>query len=360
MYRTCRTTLALAALAALTIGALHMSARAFAQADAVVGSVETADLPVDTAISPDYSAVKIAAPIVDGAADEPDAALGGGPVRPLPKNGTLIGCTGCVAITTYNQLYNIDVLSGTAPSFRTVYYGSSTGVGYVTNFVGIARKPGAGLYGLTGSAGMTPYSSNRLFELQITSNSVQAQPLGPSPLKLSNNTPYIVTEGDIAIEPTPPYRLYGISTNGSLFRVDNVNTSIVTPIGTGPVAGMTDVSALAFSKSGDLYALGTVTVGAGAGAGKLFKINKSNIPTSSTDPVTGTLVNLSGFPVSGAVAGMTFGETDTHLYAVVNNRLARINPTTGVVTVVGPPNPSFFIPSFAGFTGRLDFYHDPN
>jgi DNA-binding beta-propeller fold protein YncE len=203
-------------------------------------------------------------------------------------------------------LYNIDANTGLASNPR------ATGL---NSLVGIAFSPGGTLYGLTTFAG-TP-TANALFTIDPmtgTSNLVGTTGLAH------------VFEGDLGFDPTSGI-LYGLQDVPSagvrdLFTI-NTNTGLAAVIG-NVNAPASDLSALAFDSSGNLFVIDTAN-------SLLMHLNKSNAGILTTvslntslgetagsafDPLTGTL-----FVADGGTGG--------------TKKLYTLDTGTGILTQVG-------------------------
>jgi hypothetical protein len=210
-----------------------------------------------------------------------------------------------LANTFDGVLYDINVDTGAATNPR------STGI---SNLAGITFGPNGVLYGLT------TFDSNSLFSIDPATGASAI--IGTTGLSK-------IFEGDLDFDPTTGI-LYGVeyapnapAPPRDLFTI-NPTTGAATIVGDAGTAN-SDLSAMAFSANGTLFTLDTET-------DRLLNVNKSTAAINSS-------VNLSA-PL-GPAAGMDFDPATGILYVVEGGtyptvNLYTLNPTTGVVTVVGP------------------------
>ena len=129
---------------------------------------------------------------------------------------------------------------------------------------------------------------------------------------------FIITEGDIAIDPTTDI-LYAVDGPGELFTI-NKTTGMGATVGN--VGTNLDLSAMAFDSGGNLYIVDSF-------GPTLLKVNKANAAIISS-------VSLGS--VNQEIGGLAFDPTDGKLYlaAGTTSNLYRVNPTTGSSLELGP------------------------
>jgi Ca2+-binding RTX toxin-like protein len=206
------------------------------------------------------------------------------------------------------RLYDVNPATGQASNPR-----------FIGRFIDVTYSPDAKLYGLTltggGSGSLFP---NTIYEIDpILGTTTQIYP-----------TPLVnVKEGDLDFDPTTGL-MYGVQI-GSVFPqlfvidVNNKTSNVIGNVGNT----IRDLSALAFDKTGTLYALDTtneqlLTLDKSSGA--IQAIASLNIKLGSVagmdfDPATGKLWVADGDSVAG------FG----------TNRLYTLDPTSGTLTEIG-------------------------
>lgn len=202
------------------------------------------------------------------------------------------------------MLYDVDAMTGAASNPRPV------GLGHV---VGIAWSPAGTLYGLTNST--APQHPNSLVSIDPATGATQV--IGSTGLTT-------IVEGDLARDPTTGqlYGCYNLDAGKRQLFTLNLQTGAAAPI-PGSLSG--DPSALAFGLDGTLY-------GIDASLGELLTIDKTSGAVVSYATLSVTLGSTAGMavdPYTGVfyVADGESGGTDT---------LYTLNPTTGVLTAVGP------------------------
>lgn len=220
-------------------------------------------------------------------------------------------------------LYNVDPVTGAASLPRAVN---------VNNCVGIALDPTTGImYGLTDQFGRINNISGQggkglIFTINPATGAATAvgrtDPTGG----------FQIFEGDIAFNPVDG-SFWGVSTlinSARLFRI-NKATGLATLAGSiSPLQGVDlDISAMAFSQSGNMYVLDT-----------RYPNNPGPALIMKIDPATGaTVASWNTGVLLGNVAGMTFGP-DGVLYIADGdtsgtNHLYSFNFDSGRMTDIG-------------------------
>jgi Ca2+-binding RTX toxin-like protein len=208
----------------------------------------------------------------------------------------------------FGRLYDINSTTGQASNPR-----------FIGRFIDITYSPDAKLYGLTLTGGGSgTLLSNTVYEIDPV--------LGTA--KQVYVTPLVnVKEGDLDFDPTTGL-MYGVQIGSvfpQLFTID-VNNKISNVIGN---VGNTirDLSALAFDRTGNLYALDTTNE-------QLLKVDKTS---GAIQSITNLNTKL------GSVAGMDFDPITGKLWVadgdsvagLGTNRLYILEPSTGTLTEIG-------------------------
>ncbi len=135
-------------------------------------------------------------------------------------------------------------------------------------------------------------------------------------------TQYIDVEGDMACDPTTGL-LYGLDAHGRLFTIDT-QTAACALVGTINLGGNTDMSAMAFSPTGQLYVVEQFS-------STLHRVNKTTAAVQASFPLGS---------IGGGTGGLAFDAETGVLYYIcdqfTNSHLYSINPNTGAATLVGP------------------------
>ena len=179
--------------------------------------------------------------------------------------------------------------------------------------------------GITASAAGTVYVLNAYSGLPGGNSLYTIDPVTGLATLVGTTGLSVVTEGDLDFDPTTGV-LYGMQDQQSsrmLFTINPV-TGLATTVG---AMEDQDMSAMAFSAAGTLYALDT-------SSDRVLTIDKATGATLTAVPLSTGL---------GAMAGMDFdrvtGElyvADSSLYYSGTNSVYRLNATTGQLTLVGP------------------------
>jgi hypothetical protein len=203
-------------------------------------------------------------------------------------------------------IYDVNSATGAATNPR------ATGINFLT---GITFGTNGTLYGLT------------TFASAPANSLVSINPSTGAPTTIGATGLSSIFEGDLAFDPTTGI-LYGAldapSAPSAPYRLFTINPANGAATIVGNFTVINDISALAFSAGGALYALNT-------GNEQLHTINKSTAATIST-------VNLS--VALGTSAGMAFDPATGTLYVADGagagtDNLYTLNTTTGLMTLVG-------------------------
>lgn len=201
-------------------------------------------------------------------------------------------------------LYDVNAQTGLATNPRP------TGIDHL---VGIAFSPGGTLYGLSNAAAAE--NPNSLFTIDPeTGASSLIDAIG-----LDN-----VVEGDLAFDPTTSvlYGLYNLDSGQRQLLTIDTDTAAATVI-PGSLTG--DPSGMAFDSTGMLYALDT-------SLRQLLTVDKTTGAILTTTALSAALGSVAGMDVDPATGTLYVadGESDG------TDTLYTLNPTTGVLTEVGP------------------------
>jgi streptogramin lyase len=224
-----------------------------------------------------------------------------GPVFCLLLACADLASAGLFGISSNRNLYDVNQTTGAASNPRFVNVSGPAGIAFASD----------GTLYVLGASG-----TGMLYKVNPTTGSET----------LVGSTGLTVIEGDIAIDPTTGV-IYGAYyfPGGSGRNLITINPTT----GAGSVVfalpSNSDVSALAFDSSGNLFAIDSST-------DRILQLNKT----------TGAVLSSVALSVPlGVVAGMAFDPATGVLYAADGNvggtnNLYTVNTTTGAMTLVGP------------------------
>jgi hypothetical protein len=215
---------------------------------------------------------------------------------------------GMVGITeglTSSVLWDINPSTGVPTNPRTVNTSPDRAI------TAIATAPSGKLFGVSQGQPSDVPSSGKLYLID---------PATGTPTLIATLTQFIITEGDIATDPTSGL-LYAVDGQGALFRI-NTSNGVCTAIGTLP--GNLDLSAMAFDNAGNLFIWDSF-------GPTMYKVNKTNAAVISS-------VGLTPSP-GGQIGGMAFDPSNGIAYLAANPgsiaQLSKVDPNTGAVTPIG-------------------------
>lgn len=226
------------------------------------------------------------------------------PVYPCPGAPLLYGVS--MTFSPNARVFRMDSHTGAVLHEAPVTYQSQP----LGTFVGLATC-GSTHFLVSGHA----QSSNGAYDYRVfTVDPDTGETLLGKPLTHAGS-PFGATEGDVACDPNSG-ELYGVTADGTLYTITLSSGAVheVAAVGTQ----YSDVSAMAFAPSGELYLLDT-------GRNEMIALS-----ATYTDPPTRTALS---FPVTGVGAGMTF-TADGDLVTCSGGDLYDIDPATGKVVVL--------------------------
>jgi hypothetical protein len=224
------------------------------------------------------------------------ATVAWGLVAATPPTAT----AGLVGITVGPNavLYDINESTGAPSNPRTV--------GNKVNC--IAVSPGGVLYGVSQGFPSDVPTAGHLFTITVTGVATQVATLDQ----------FIVTEGDIAFDPTTGI-LYGVDSQGDLFKI-NTTTGACTSVG-DVSAGNIDLSAMAFDASGNLYMVDSF-------GPSLLQVNKANAQIISSQSMGA---------INQEIGGLVFRPGDgTLFHSAGTSSVLYTVATNGTPTTLGP------------------------
>jgi DNA-binding beta-propeller fold protein YncE len=218
-------------------------------------------------------------------------------IAAVPAGAGLIGIAG------NNVLYDINIANGATSNPRPV--GNKIDM--------IAYSPSGTLYGVSQGFPTDVPAGGQLYTIDPTT--------GAATLVATMDT-YVVTEGDIAFDPTSGI-LYAVDGAGQLFTINTI-TGAGTVIGT--VGSNIDLSAMAFDAAGNLYMVESF-------GQSLLKVNKTTAAVIATLPMGN---------VEQQVGGLAFVPANGTLFYAggIPSKFYSVNTTIGTGMFIGAMPPT--------------------
>jgi hypothetical protein len=219
-----------------------------------------------------------------------------------------------ILATVNGAVVNVNSLNGAALSPQTPLFSGQP----VYKFVGMTLVGGT-LYGLTSDSALElPANRSRLFTITGSNTTLNAK--GPA-----GNCG---GEGDLAYDKSGNTLYATCLDNTNVWKLVTINpgTGFFTDVGPMPVlSGQPQYAGLAFSPTGELYALDTMNR-------RLLKLDKQN-PANNPSVITLTAPTWV-LPFPGATGSLGFSDAGA-LFASFGGQLIVINPLTGEVAQIG-------------------------
>lgn len=208
---------------------------------------------------------------------------------------------GLLGIAGNNVLYDLNPANGVTSNPRMV--GNKIDM--------IAVSPSGTLFGVSQGFPTDVPAGGQLYTIN---------PANGAPTLIATLDTYVVTEGDIAFDPTTGI-LYAVDGAGQLFTI-NTTSGAGTVIGTVP--GNVDLSAMTFDATGNLYMVESF-------GQSLLKVNKANAAIIATLPMGN---------VEQQVGGLAFVSGTLYYAGGIPSKFYSVNTTSGTAALIGPIAPS--------------------